>query len=229
LADERTRLAAYYQLRRDPSIVSRYSYFHPGHLFRAQHLERDLLAALARHGFTELRPRRILDVGCGDGSHLRRLVAYGADPGRLVGVDILPERVATAREMDPSLDIRCEDASDLPFPDHMFDMVFQMTVFSLIFDLAKLQRVAAEISRVLRPGGAVISYDFRIARDRRQTRPIRSDELATLFPGFDVDARRVTLAPPIARALAGPCWVACELLELLAPLRSHELVVLRKP
>ncbi len=229
MVDERARLAAYYQARRDPHIVSRYSYFDAGHLYRVQRLERDLLAALERHGFAKLRTRRILDVGCGDGAHLRRLVAYDADPRRLAGVDILPERVATARKIDPCLDIRCADASELPFPDHAFDLVFQMTVFSLIFDAAKLRRVAEEMDRVLKPGGAVISYDFRFARDRRHTRPVKSDELATLFPGFEVDARRVTLAPPIARALAGRWWVACELLELAPPLRSHELVVLRKP
>jgi SAM-dependent methyltransferase len=229
VVDEHARLAAYYQTRRDPRIVGRYSYFHPGHLFRVQRLERELLAALTRHGFTELSPRKILDVGCGDGAHLRRLIAYGADPSRLTGVDILPERVATAQRIDPCIDVRLADADDLPFPGHAFDVVFQMTVFSLIFDQAKLRRVADEMSRVLRPGGVVISYDFCVARDRRYTRPIKRGELAALFPGFDIDARRVTLAPPIARALAGRCWLACELLELVPLLRSHELAVLRKP
>jgi SAM-dependent methyltransferase len=229
VVDERARLAAYYQSRRDPCIVGRYSYFHAGHLFRVQRRERDLLAAFARHGFTNLWPRKILDVGCGDGAHLRRLIDYGADPSRLTGVDILPERIASAQLIDPCIDVRVADASALPFPDHAFHIVFQMTVFSLIFDKAKLRRVADEISRVLRPGGVVISYDFCVARDRRHTRPIKRGELATLFPGFEIDARRVTLAPPIARALAGRCWVACELLELVPLLRSHELVVLRKP
>jgi hypothetical protein len=86
-----------------------------------------------------------------------------------------------------------------------------------------------EIIRVLRPGGLVVSYDFRVARDRRNTRPLRAAELAGLFPGFKLDARRVTLIPPLARALAGRSWLLCELLEMIPLLRTHELVTLRKP
>ena len=89
--------------------------------------------------------------------------------------------------------------------------------------------VAREMARVLRPGGVVVSYDFRVARDRRNTRPLRAAELIALFPGFTVDARRVTLIPPLARALAGRSWMLCELLEAIPLLRTHELVLLGKP
>jgi hypothetical protein len=85
------------------------------------------------------------------------------------------------------------------------------------------------MARVLRPGGLVVSYDFRVARDRRNTRPLRAAELTSLFPGYAVDVRRVTLIPPLARALAGRSWLVCELLEAIPLLRTHELVVLRKP
>jgi hypothetical protein len=104
-----------------------------------------------------------------------------------------------------------------------------MTVLSTILDERVRRAVAAEMARVLKPGGAVISYDFTVARDRNNTRPVRSGELAALFPGFGLDARRVTLVPPLARALAGRSWIACELLEAIPALRTHELVVLRKP
>ena len=91
------------------------------------------------------------------------------------------------------------------------------------------QAVACEMERVLRPGGLVVSYDFRVARDRRNTRPLRVAELIALFPGFAADARRVTLVPPLARALAGRSWLLCTLLEVIPLLRTHELVVLTKP
>jgi hypothetical protein len=89
--------------------------------------------------------------------------------------------------------------------------------------------VAREIARVLRPGGVVVSYDFCWTRDRRNTRPLRTADLKTLFPEFSVDARRVTLIPPVARRLAGQSWLLCELLESIPLLRTHELVVLGKP
>jgi SAM-dependent methyltransferase len=203
--------------------------FQRGSLFRMQQFERDVLAALTRHGIMSLDGHRILDVGCGDGGFLRRLVSWGADPARLAGVDLLPERVTIARRIEPCLDVRQADASALPFEDASFDQVYQLTVFSSILDEGMRQAVAREMARVLRPGGLVVSYDFRVARDRRNTRPLRAAELHSLFPGFAIDARRVTLIPPLARALAARSWLLCELLERFPLLRTHELVVLVKP
>jgi SAM-dependent methyltransferase len=160
---------------------------------------------------------------------LRRLISWGADPTRLNGVDLLPERVATARRIDPCLTVQQADASTLPFPDGSFDVVWQLTVFSSILDDAMRRAVATEMARVLRPGGLVVSYDFRVARDRRNTRPLRASDLTILFPGFQADTRRVTLIPPLARALAPRSWLLCELLEAVPWLRTHELVVLTKP
>jgi ubiquinone/menaquinone biosynthesis C-methylase UbiE len=226
---EAARIAAYYQRREAAGLARRYSLFQRGSLFRTQQFERDVLGALARHGLTNLDNRRILDVGCGDGGFLRRLVSWGADPGTLAGVDLLPERVTIARRIEPCLDVRQADASTLPFEDASFDQVYQLTVFSSILDDGMRQAVAHEMARVLRPGGLMVSYDFRVARDRRNTRPLRASELHSLFPGFAIDARRVTLIPPLARALAARSWLLCELLESVPLLRTHELVVLVKP
>jgi SAM-dependent methyltransferase len=226
---EQARIAAYYQQRHDAGLARRYSLSQPGSLFRMQQFERDTLAALARHGYDDLSRSRILDVGCGDGAFLRRLVSWGAEPSLLAGVDLLDERVARPRRIDASLDVRQADASLLPFENASFDLVFQLTVFSSILDPAMRHAVAGEMARVLKPGGAVVSYDFRVARDRQNTRPLLVAELRELFPGFAVDARRVTLVPPLARALARWSWLLCELLEAVPLLRTHDLVVLHKP
>jgi ubiquinone/menaquinone biosynthesis C-methylase UbiE len=223
------RIVTYYQHREASGFARRYSLFQPGSLFRVQRFEREVLAALNRHGFTGLSDSRILDVGCGDGSFLRRLVSWGADPKLLSGVDLLEDRVAAARRIEPCLDVRLSDATALPFEDASFDVVTQLTVFSSILDDEMRRAVAREMARVLRPGGLVVSYDFRVARDRRNTRPLRAAELAALFPGFSVDGRRVTLIPPLTRALAGRSWLLCELLEAIPLLRTHELVLLGKP
>lgn len=229
MTSEADRITAYYQRRNAEGLAARYSLFQPGALFRMQSFERDLLAALARHGRAPLGEYQMLDVGCGDGAFLRRLVTWGAAPGNLHGIDLLTERVGASRRIDPSLDVRQADAAALPFEAASFDLVFQHTVFSSILDNATRRSVAAEINRVLRPGGLMVSYDFRVARDRRNTRPLRAAELSTLFPGYAADVRRVTLVPPLARALAGRSWILCELLQTIPLLRTHELVILTRP
>jgi hypothetical protein len=45
--------------------------------------------------------------------------------------------------------------------------------------------------------------------------------MAELFPGCAIDARKVTLAPPIARAVASRSWVLAEMLGSLPFLRTH--------
>jgi len=163
---------------------------------------------------------------------VRVLEGQGAGVGLAhveAGVDLLTDRVEAARRIEPCLDVRQADASALPFEEASFDLVCQLTVFTSILDDGMRRAVAREMVRVLRPGGVVVSYDFRVTRDRRNTRPLRAAELIALFPGFTVDARRVTLIPPLARALAGRSWMLCELLEAIPLLRTHELVLLRKP
>lgn len=226
---EQNRIAAYYEERKAAGMDARYSLFQRGSLFRMQSFERDVLAALARHGRTTLNQYRVLDVGCGNGAFLRRMVSWGADPSLLSGIDLLPERVAASQRVSPNIDVRQADASVLPFEAAAFDLVFQHTVYSSILDDEMRRAVSREIQRVLRPGGLMVSYDFRVARDRRNTRPLRAADLATLFPGYAADVRRATLVPPLARALAGRSWLLCAILEAIPFLRTHELVVLTKP
>lgn len=96
--------------------------------------------ALARSGcyerFAAQIPRgRILDLACGDG-YLTRLLGPGA-----VGLDISPE---------PGPHVRAR-AQALPFAAGSFDAVACHLAF-MLFD--EVERVVAELSRVLRPGGA---------------------------------------------------------------------------
>src|SRR3954452_1450475 len=57
----------------------------------------------------------ILDVGCGRGDELARLVVRGADERRCHGVDLLEDRVEAARARLPGADVRVADARELPF------------------------------------------------------------------------------------------------------------------
>jgi ubiquinone/menaquinone biosynthesis C-methylase UbiE len=222
--NERHRIRAAFARRAALGLGSRYDRWEPANLYRLHERERALLNLLRRHEMLPLGDRRVLDVGCGSGSTLIDFLLYGAKPRALAGVDLLEDRVAAARELNPHLDLRVGDASNLPFGDESFDIALAFTLFSSIKEWAMRQRVAKEMLRVLVPGGGVVWYDFWINPVNRDVQPLPLKEIRDLFPGCRLDARRVTLAPPLARALAPYSRFACELVAKLPILRTHWLV-----
>lgn len=230
VSDEQTRLSQVYQGRGRRLPADYYSPFHPGILFTLQGRERAMLRLLAQAGFTDLSDRMILDLGCGTGSDLRRLMELGAAPEHLYGVDLLPERLERARALSPHLHFQLADAQALPFEDDTFDLVMQSTAFSSIVDAEVRRKVAREMVRVLKPGGIVLWYDMRVTDPRNpDLLPVTAGELDALFPDLALHLESVTLLPPVSRRLARHAWGLCSLLEALPFLRSHLMGVLRKP
>lgn len=221
---ERLRAAYARRVADDP----RYSWFQPGHLFIMQQRERAVLRALARMGLTRLGELQILEVGCGNANWLRDFLRWGASPGRLFGVDLLPGRLAEGLRRGPATaGLACASGDLLPFPSKEFDLVLQSTVFTSVLDGATRQRIAAEMLRVVRPGGSVLWYDYYVNNPSNpDVRAVSRREIARLFPGCLIRFDRVTLAPPIARRLARVSWLACLLLEWVPFLRTHYLATI---
>ena len=209
----------------------RYSWDQPGHLFIMQELERRLLRALQRHDCLPLGGRRVLEIGCGSGHFLRELVKWGADPARVVGIDLLEDRLADARRLvPPGVRVEAMNAADTGFAAGAFDLVLQMTVFTSILSADVRRRVAAEMRRVLAPGGCIVWYDFRVNHPRNpDVRAVGKAEIRELFPGAAIAVEAATLAPPLARRLAPRAWWLCQTLDLLPPLRTHYLAMIRPP
>ncbi|WP_187369205.1 class I SAM-dependent methyltransferase [Baekduia soli] len=92
----------------------------------------------------------VLDIGCGDG---RVAGPYMQAHARsYVGVDVSAAAVERARSL--GLDARViEDAAVLPFASASFDLVLCFEVFEHLF---RTEEAAAEILRVLRPGGHAV-------------------------------------------------------------------------
>ena len=108
-------------------------------------------------------------------------------------------------------------------------MVLQFTVFTSILDSAVRRQVAGEMMRVVRPAGAILWYDFCVGNPRNpDVRAVTVSEVRELFPGWSVNLRRVTLAPPLTRLLAPVLPGLCGLLNLVPLLRTHRLGVIRK-
>lgn len=206
----------------------RYAWSEPGQLFMMQELERELLGALGRHGCLPLGQRRILEIGCGTGHFLREMVKWGADPERIVGIDLLEERLASAvRRSPPGIRFLRADAADSGLESGGFDLVLQLTVFTSILSDEIRSRVAGEMLRLLAPGGRILWYDFRIDNPRNpDVRGVGRREIRRLFPGCTIDVRPVTLAPPLARTLARRSRTLCAVLSTVPLLRTHYLAMI---
>lgn len=224
---EAERLRAAYARRREEGLDSRYSYADPANLYLFQQRERALLESLARHGLLPLAGRRILDVGCGDGSLLRDFRRYGAGPESLAGADLLSWRLPRGEGAVGPL-LATADARRLPFTDAAFDLVLAFTLLSSVVEEESRRQAASEMARVLRPGGLALVYDFWVNPANRDVRPVRLSEVRRLFPGCRVEARRLTLAPPLLRLLARRSWLACYLLEKIPYLQTHYLAAITK-
>lgn len=204
-----------------------YSPANPSYLFAIQGRQRAILKRLRTEGLWPLAGKDILEVGCGSGGVLLELLNYGADPHRLHGIDLLPERLAQTRERLPHLAVSCASGAELPYPDHSFDLLLQFTVFSSILDQGICYTVASEMLRVLRHDGAILWYDFWINPVNKQTRGIKPEEIKDYFPGCRFTFDRITLAPPLARRLVPLTWIGALFLERFRLLNTHYLTVIR--
>ncbi|HZU87009.1 MAG TPA: class I SAM-dependent methyltransferase [Anaerolineaceae bacterium] len=205
-----------------------YSQFYPAYLFAIHQRQRALIKALKQIGTISLKGKRILEVGCGGGGVLLEYLTLGADPETMFGIDLLQDRLVEAHHKLPLSGISCADGQHLPFPGQSFDLVLQYSAFSSVLDAGIKQQMAADMLRVLRPGGAVIWYDFWLNPTNHQTRGIRLGEIRRMFQGCSVKSYKITLAPPIARRVVPISWVLAYGLETLTFLNSHFLAVIQK-
>jgi len=89
----------------------------------------------------------VLDVASGPGYVAAAAARRGAS---VVGLDISSAMVALATKAHPDVDFRQGDVHDLALPDGSFDAV---VANFLILHLGRPEQAAAELARVLAPGG----------------------------------------------------------------------------
>jgi ubiquinone/menaquinone biosynthesis C-methylase UbiE len=136
---------------------------------------------------------RVVDLGCGSGvfTHLLQRRGY-----RSSGVDLSSKLLEIARAKFSNIEFIEGDVERLPFPDASFDGVF---LSGVLHHLPDRSHCAAEVFRILRPGGKFVAFDpnrmnpFRyIYRDRsspfysskgvtKNERPVLGHEVAATF------------------------------------------------
>ena len=100
--------------------------------------------------YIDLDGKRVLDVGCGIGTYIRRFRQYTDD---VHGIEVEPERVAEASLELPNIVLAVGEA--LPYPDDHFDLVFSNEVIEHVDDD---RQTIAEAVRVTRPGGSIVTF-----------------------------------------------------------------------
>src|SRR5260370_42560381 len=162
---------------------------------------------------------RVADLGCGSGGLSALLARAGYS---CVGVDISPKLIALGRSKFPEIEFAEGDIEHLPFPDASFDGVL---LSGVVHHFPDPSRCAAEVFRVLRPGGRFVTFDpnrmnpfMWLYRDRSSPfysplgvtaneRPVLAGEVAPVFerPGFrrfshlfsTATLRILTIVPPL--------------------------------
>jgi len=157
---------------------------------------RDIVVAAAPGGAI-----RVLDLGCGTGSLVRRL-ADALPDASIVGIDISPANIEAARRANAGAGgrVRYEVADYLRFEADPFDVVVSDGVLHLVD--ADTSALVEKLAKDVRPGGVFVcdmpyacAYNTAFAVVRRLLRSIRAswtDELifqiARALHGRQMDA-----------------------------------------
>lgn len=211
--------------------AGRYSLLKPDVWQTLQERQRVLLGMLADRCDGALSDLRVLEVGCGTGGNLLDFLRLGCSPEHLRGVELLPERLEMARRILPErVTLLGGDASTAPVEPASVDLVVQFTVFSSLLDDQFQQQLAREMWRWVRPGGAVLWYDFVYDNPSNpDVRGVPLRRVKSLFPEGAFTARRVTLAPPISRRVCRAHPALYTVFNAVPWLRTHLLCWIQKP
>jgi SAM-dependent methyltransferase len=123
-------------------------------------------------------PGRALDIGAAGGGNTRVLLGHGWRP---VALEFAPTAALIARER--GIDVVRADARELPVRTESMDLV---TAFDILEHIEEDYLAAAEITRVLRPGGTALiavpadmalwsAHDTAVGHVRRYTRATLAD------------------------------------------------------
>lgn len=126
--------------------------------------------ALAVEAVLEVRPRRVLEVGCGPGEAAERIASNGVE---VEALDISERMVELARER--GVNARVGDVQELPFEDESFDAALAGW---MLYHVPDVERGIAELARVLKQGGRLVAVTNR-REHLRELRELLGGNLAT--------------------------------------------------
>ena len=100
----------------------------------------------------DLKPQKILEIGCANGRLYRQIAEYGYQ-GNYFGVEVADYVIQQNRYKHPEVDWQCGTAYQIPFPDSSFDVCFSLYVLEhLVYPKLGL----VEMMRVIKPNGRLV-------------------------------------------------------------------------
>jgi len=141
---------------------------------------------------------QVFDVGCGNGIVLLAAAQHlTPGKGKALGIDIWVEasgeqnaqtlrKNAALEGVTDRVELQSVDARKMPFADASFDVIFASLSLHHMGDGADRQHAAAEMLRVLKPGGVILIYDILpIASGAAKTlRGLGASDVRRLSGGF---------------------------------------------
>ncbi len=121
-------------------------------------------------------PGRLLDVGCGGGSHM---LAFAEAGWTVSGVDLSEAQLRLARER--GCDVVRGAAEELPFENGTFDAGVSMWTHTDVDDFAAVLR---EVRRVLRPGGIFVYLGVHPCFVGPHSEFVAGEGVPKLYPGY---------------------------------------------
>lgn len=230
--NEIDRIRAEYDRRAAAAELNdRYSPLNPSVYLATQERQLQIIRSFNQFLTVPLGEAKILEIGCGMGGNLRELIQLGAKPQKIIGNDLMPDRIETARELLPSgVTLLAGDALELDLQPASFDIVMQSTVFSSILDDGVQSRLAAGMWSLVKPGGGVLWYDFTFNNPRNpNVRGVKLVRIRELFPAGPIHSQTVTLAPPISRRVVHIHPSLYHLFNFFPFLRTHLVCWIGKP
>ena len=142
-----------------------------------QSVRTGMLDAFVLEGLGDIKGRRVVDIGCGEGRFCRLLSGLGAI---VTGVDITESFIERARELGDDETYLVSDAEDLEeLQDESFDLAVSYIVMVDLHDVLSAVRAA---HRVLKAGGRFVVCNIHPIRSSLPTGWIKHGEKKLFYP-----------------------------------------------
>lgn len=125
--------------------------------------------------------KKILDVGCGEGTRLNTLLPKNK---RGWGIDPSPKAISRAKKQYPRYYFRLGVGESLPYPDYNFDLVYSAFTIEHCSDPEIFLR---EMVRVCHPGGRIVILAPNYGAPNRRSPNSKENPFNKFFEGLLMD------------------------------------------